>query len=219
MKILRFINRVVFLSVGFALSIFFALTLHSLSIIVLSNSGVYKDNGFFELVLLVFLLIWLILFFVFWLKIKSVKIKLLAIFCLTILYIFGRSYAVKSASPYFRVMKIVNKADAVQSKEFLSAMDSNDSKKIIEAEKKHADSYKEALEVDLKSMPRTKDYIEKKYNVIKEVLEYDEKVLSGLLKPTKEEADKKIEEFKRKLNIANIGAINRPFWMDFFFVI
>ena len=125
----------------------------------------------------------------------------------------------KSASPYFRVMKIVNKADAVQSKEFLSAMDSNDSKKIIEAEKKHADSYKEALEVDLKSMPRTKDYIEKKYNVIKEVLEYDEKVLSGLLKPTKEEADKKIEEFKRKLNIANIGAINRPFWMDFFFVI
>lgn len=219
MKILRFIKKAIILSIGFAFSIFFALTIYSLSYVALSNFGVSIDNGFFELVILILALMVLISFFVFWLKNKSVKIKLLAIFCLTIFYILGRSYALQSTNLYFRVMKIVNEADATASKEWLSAMNLNDSKKLLESEKKHVTSYKEALEIDLRTIPRTKDYIEKKHSVIKEVLEYDEQVASGAVKSTEEEANKTIEEFKRKLSVANIGAINKPFWMDFFLVI
>ncbi len=219
MKILRFIKRAIVLSVGFALSIFFALTIYSLSYVVLLNLGVNRDNGFFELAVLILPLIALISFFVFWLKIKSVKIKILAIFCLTAFYILGRSYAVQSANPYFRAMKIVDEAETTARKEWLSTMDANDSKKYIGAERKYVGLYKQALEVDLRTMPRAKDYIEKKYHVIKEILDYDEQVISVAIKPTEEETNKKGEEFKNKLSIVNSGTIITPFWMQFFFVI
>jgi hypothetical protein len=98
-------------------------------------------------------------------------------------------------------------------------MESNDNKKYIEAERKYVGLYKQALEIDLRTMPRAKDYIEKKYGVIKEILDYDEQVISGTIKPTEEETNKKGEEFKSKLSIVNSGAIIIPFWMQFFFVV
>jgi len=219
MKILKFIKKAIVLSIGFAISIFFALTTYSLSYVALLNFGVNRDNDFFELAVLILPLIALISFFVFLLKNKSTKIKLLGIFCLAVFYILSRSYAVQSANSYFRAMKIVDEAETTAHKEWLSTMESNDSKKYIEAERKYVGLYKQALEIDLRTMPRAKDYIENKYSVIKEILDYDEQIIYGTVKPTEEETNKKGEEFKNKLSIVNSGAIRIPFWMSFFFVV
>lgn len=198
---------------------FFALTVYSLSYVVLLNFGVNRDNSLFELVVVAFPLFALISFFIFWLKKKSTKIKLLAIFCLTVFYLLSRSYAVHSANEYFKAMKIVDVAETTARKEWLSTMQSNDSKKYIEAERKYVGLYKQALEIDLRTMPRAKVYIEKKYSIIKEILDYDEQVISGTVKTTQEEANKKGEGFKNKLSTVNSEVIIIPFWMQFFFVI
>jgi len=78
--------------------------------------------------------------------------------------------------------------------------------------------YEQALELNLDPVPEAKTYIENKYQLNREVLKYDEQLISSGLVIPKEEADKIVSDFIERSKIIESVRIRIPFWMSFFMI-
>lgn len=150
---------------------------------------------------------------------KSLKAFVLIVIILA-LYIIGVINANNKARPFKEALSLVNEAEGPIKKQMI-ATSNKDQKLFIENEKKYTALFAKASKLNLVDYPILKGFIDEKNKLNNEILDFDEKILSGRLKITKEEGDKVVEQFIIRNNdiytrFATYG--RKETWMKLFFV-
>lgn len=147
-------------------------------------------------------------------KILGKKVILLIFSSLIILYIIGFVDARKKVKPFYEAQKLMNEASQVRSQ--LKEVLDKDRDKEMEFIRKITSIYELAAKLDLHDFPDLQAHIKEEYQINKELLELDEKIISGQLVVTEEQTKKIVEEYTARR--AKNNFIRTPFWMSFFLV-
>lgn len=137
-----------------------------------------------------------------------------------VLYIVGVINANNKAKPFKEALTLIDEAEGPVKKQMIEASNL-DQKLFIENEKKYTSLFVKASKINLVDYPILKGFIDEKNKLNNEILVFDEKIMSGKLKLTKEEGEKIIEQFIiRNNNIYDRYATygRKETWMKLFFV-
>lgn len=208
-------KRILIILMGVVVALLLSLTARSIFYIYAYGSGM-GDTAFGEAIydFIPFLLFLGALFV--WTKSKNWKLNLAIMILLVISYALGRVYAINAYKPLKEAYALVD--GQAQTEEGLAWAKETDTTKYLEGERKYVAIFEQAANLKTDSLRWAKPYFQELYQVNKEILEYDEQLLSGQINPTQEELEKKSNELLKKREDAFSRGFPIPFWVGFFMV-
>ena len=196
---------------GLIISSLLSIVFYTIFEFILVDFGV-KESGLLYIIacdLIPFALF--ILTFFFWVKSKSVKTYILIVILLVFFYLLGKAYANKIVKPFHYARQLVKEAE--ENNEWTKLSDQN---LYLEGQRNYVSKYEQAASQNFGYESWIKKYYNDLYELKKEILAQDEKVISGELSYTTEESEKILKEYlERQEKIVGRGLI-LPYWMSFY---
>jgi len=172
----------------------------------------FSESHFESIALRYFLPSLAFILFFFWLMGSKTPIPFLIMFEVAgSIYLIGQLYAEKIAKPFQLASQYVFEAESKT-----SWKDARDIKQYLEGEAEYVNLYEKAASQNFGYETHIKKYYEDWYQLKKDLYEMDKKMLLGELTLSKEERDKALQEYNRRLEYLKSVHISIPFWMYFY---
>ena len=200
--------RIIDIFVGIALAGWFMSTAESVENIFLHNSGLY-DKLLFIYILLPFVAFGIVCFL--WIKTKKLFLKGVIALVIIASYILGRQYALSNWKEYLKAASYFNDALTLQKQ-----IPGDASLKTgVEVERRYVDLFEKASNSKIAAIPLKQKYFKDVFDIEKETLNVEERLLSGTLALTQEEYDKFLAQRNDKIKALQADQL-LPFWVGYF---